>query len=97
MKLQINKNAFAYQSYDTWIKPVIPSTEGDKLILNCSREFVKDWIESRYLDLILEVIQSILPSLGEVEIRVVKKTNETIKGLFANHSGDCQCSEWETE
>ncbi|EGW37329.1 hypothetical protein DOT_4864 [Desulfosporosinus sp. OT] len=49
------------------------------------------------MDLILEVIQSILPSLGEVEIRVVKKTNETIKGLFANHSGDCQCSEWETE
>lgn len=67
-----------YQSFDTWIKPVIPSTEGDKLILNCPSEFAKDWIESRYLDLILELIKSVKPSLEEVELRVVKKNDEAV-------------------
>ena len=56
-------------AYQTWIAPIIPSAEGNQLILNCPNEFVKDWVTSRYKKDIMEIVQSIEPSVEGIIIR----------------------------
>ncbi|MDO0823095.1 DnaA N-terminal domain-containing protein [Desulfosporosinus nitroreducens] len=74
-------------SYQTWIAPIVPSAEGNQLILNCPNEFAKDWVESRYMKDIIEMIQSSEPSVEGIITRVSGKgTNQsdeaTNKWLF---------------
>ncbi|SDI50408.1 DnaA N-terminal domain-containing protein [Desulfosporosinus hippei] len=64
------QSLYSTESYHTWIAPLVPSVDGNQLLLNCPNRFVIDWIESRYKKQILQVIQSIEPSIMEVCIRV---------------------------
>ena len=84
MQLQLLCSAVTYQ---TWIAPIVPSVDGNYLILNCPTEFTKDWIESRYKKDIMEAVQSIEPSVDGIIVRFggkdTKLSNETTnKRLF---------------
>ena len=71
----------SFATYETWIAPIVPSVDGNMLVLNCSNDFGKDWIESRYQKDILEAVKSIEPTVEGIIVRYgdkdTKLTNTT--------------------
>ena len=57
-------------AYQTWIAPIVPSVDGNQLILECTDQFAKDRIESRYKKDIIETVRSIEPSVEGIIVRV---------------------------
>jgi hypothetical protein len=57
-------------AYQTLIAPIVPSVDGNQLILECTDQFAKDWIESRYKKDIIETVRSIEPSVEGIIVRV---------------------------
>lgn len=50
-------------SYDTWLKATkAHSLQGDQLVITAPNEFARDWLESRYLELISETIYDLTGS-----------------------------------
>lgn len=77
---KILQTLYSIVAYQTWIVPIVPSIDGNQLILNCPDEFVKDWIESRYKKDIIETVCSIESSIEGVIVRVGGKgANQSIE------------------
>lgn len=47
------------QQYNTWIRPLIASTENGQLILSAPNRFVKDWVKDKYLQRIQEIVSDL--------------------------------------
>ncbi|PHS00671.1 MAG: chromosomal replication initiator protein DnaA [Oceanobacter sp.] len=47
------------QQYNTWIRPLIASTENGQIILSAPNRFVKDWVKDKYLQRIQEIISDL--------------------------------------
>jgi len=43
-------------SMSAWILPIVPEIQETKLILNCSSQFAVDWIEGKYLSMIVDCL-----------------------------------------
>ncbi|MCT2535520.1 chromosomal replication initiator protein DnaA [Aquibacillus koreensis] len=55
--LQTIQDKISKPSYDTWLKNTIAdSIENDTLIVSAPNEFARDWLESRYTDLISDAL-----------------------------------------
>ena len=65
------QSLYSIIAYQTWIVPIVPSVDGNQLILECPDEFAKDWIESRYKKDIIETVRSIEPSVEGIIVRVI--------------------------
>lgn len=66
---------YSTAQYETWIAPIVPNVDDNKLILTCPNEFAKDWIESRYKKDIIETVKSIEPSVEGIIIQIGGKKN----------------------
>ena len=47
------------QQYNTWIRPLIATTEDGQLVLNAPNRFVKDWVRDKYLERIQEIMSEL--------------------------------------
>ena len=50
------KTKLSPASLSAWILPIRPEIQETKLILSCSSQFVKDWIEVKYLSMIVSCL-----------------------------------------
>ena len=86
------KDKFGTEIYDSWLKKIELIDEFNNYILvSVSTRFIRDWITSRYLDQIIQVLKNYKKEIVRIEIIISEnKTNESnVKNLnkqdnFAN-------------
>ena len=83
-KIQLEmKNKFGKDIFDSWLRKINFSGEfSNYILLNVSTRFLRDWITSRYLDQILQIVKSHKREIGRIEISVVD--NNTDEKNYAN-------------
>ncbi len=70
------KNKFGSEIYDSWLKKIDLIDEfKNYVLLSVSTRFIRDWITSRYLDQILQIIKSYKKDISRIEFVI----NENIK------------------
>ena len=77
-KIQLEmKNKFGKDIFDSWLRKINFSGEfSNYILLNVSTRFLRDWITSRYLDQILQIVKSHKREIGRIEISVVDNNTE---------------------
>ena len=82
---QFDKN-FGREVYNSWLKDVSLIKEfNDYIILGVPTRFFRDWIVSRYLDKILELIKGLKKSIIRIEFKIVEDVkNQNIENLKAD-------------
>ena len=77
------KKTFGSEIYNSWLQKISLVKEyNDYLILGVPTRFFRDWIVSRYLDKILELVKSFKLSLNRIEFKIIeenKQNQELIK------------------
>ncbi len=77
-KIQLEmKNKFGKDIFDSWLRKINFSGEfSNYILLNVSTRFLRDWITSRYLDQILQIVKSHKREIGRIEISVVDNNTD---------------------
>ncbi|WP_025027511.1 chromosomal replication initiator protein DnaA [Caldalkalibacillus mannanilyticus] len=74
------KKKLSKPSFDTWLKSTKASSlKGDQLVITAPNEFARDWLESRYLNLISETIFDLTGS--ELTIKFIIPQNQQVEDL----------------
>ena len=77
------KKTFGNEIYNSWLQKISLVKEyNDYLILGVPTRFFRDWIVSRYLDKILELVKGFKLSLNRIEFKIIeenKQNHEFIK------------------
>ncbi len=78
---ELKKN-FGEEIYSSWLKNITLIKEyNDYLVLGVPTRFFRDWIVSRYLDKILELIKTFKLSLTRVEFKIIED-QKSVKDEF---------------
>ena len=77
-KIQLEmKNKFGKDIFDSWLRKINFSGEfSNYILLNVSTRFLRDWITSRYLDQILQIVKSHKREIGRIENSVVDNNTD---------------------
>ena len=77
-KIQTEMKAkFGKDIYDSWLRKINFSGEfSNYILLNVSTRFLRDWITSRYLDQILQIVKSHKREIGRIEISVADNNTD---------------------
>ena len=77
LQLEFKKN-FGNEIYNSWLKNITLEKEyNDFLILGVPTRFFRDWIVSRYLDKILELVKKFKLSLSRIEFKIIEDQKST--------------------
>ena len=72
LQTEFKKN-FGEEVYSSWLKNITLVKEyNDYLILGVPTRFFRDWIVSRYLDKILELVKNFKLSLSRIEFKIIE-------------------------
>ncbi len=83
----VMKDKFGSDIFDSWLKKIELIDEYKNYVLiSVSTRFIRDWITSRYLDQILQIVKSFKKDIIRIEFLVDDKKNLAIK----NNSQDKQ-------
>ncbi len=83
----VMKDKFGSDIFDSWLKKIELIDEYKNYVLiSVSTRFIRDWITSRYLDQILQIVRSFKKDIIRIEFLVDDKKNLAIK----NNSQDKQ-------
>jgi chromosomal replication initiator protein len=87
-KVQVSfKENFGSEIYSSWLQNVTLLKEfNDYLILGVPTRFFRDWIVSRYLDKILELLKSYKLSLNRVEFKIAEENKTNSNEIFRSDS-----------
>ena len=70
------KKKLGQDIYDSWLKKIIFVEEfKNYVLLSVPTRFIRDWITSRYLDQILQIIRNYKKGLVRVEFKIIEKKN----------------------
>ena len=73
------KEKFGKDIFESWLKKIQYIEEiNNYLLLSVSTRFIRDWITSRYLDEILNLIKNKNKNITRIELRVVEKNDDYI-------------------
>ena len=73
------KKNFGEEIYSSWLKNITLEKEfNDYLVLGVPTRFFRDWIVSRYLDKILEIVKEFKLSLSRIEFKIIEE-NKPVK------------------
>ena len=68
------KNKLGRDIYESWLKKIEFIEEiNNYILLSVSTRFIKDWITSRYLDQILQIVKVYKKDLNRIEFKIVEK------------------------
>ena len=71
------KNKLGLEIYESWLKKINFLEEfNNYILLSVPTRFIRDWITSRYLDQILQIIKSYKKDLIRIEFKIVEIKNE---------------------
>ena len=71
------KKNFGNEIYTSWLQKISLVKEyNDFLILGVPTRFFRDWIVSRYLDKILELVKEFKLSLNRIEFKIIEENNK---------------------
>ena len=75
------KSKFGRDIYESWLGKIKFIEEiNNYILLSVSTRFIKDWITSRYLDQILQIVKVYKKDLNRIEFKIVEKnTNNNIQ------------------
>ena len=74
LQTELKKN-FGEEIYSSWLKSITLFKEyNDYLVLGVPTRFFRDWIVSRYLDKILELVKNHKLSLSRIEFKIIEET-----------------------
>ncbi len=66
--------------YESWLRKITFVDEfNNYLLLSVPTRFIRDWITSRYLDQILQIIRIYKKDIIRIEFKIVNEKNDTIK------------------
>ncbi len=72
------KNKLGLEVYESWLKKISFVEEfNNYLLLSVPTRFIRDWITSRYLDQILQIIKVYKKDIIRIEFKVVEKVKDT--------------------
>ena len=78
IKLEM-KNKFGKDIFESWLRKINFSGEfNDYILLSVSTRFLRDWITSRYLDQILQIVKSHKNEINRIEISIADNDKEDI-------------------
>ena len=78
--LSIIKKKINTQSYVTWFKPIVPKSYSNKtLTLEVPNQFFYEWIENHYIELLNEVVISVLGEKGKIQYEISLIENEEVE------------------
>ena len=82
------KNKLGLDVYESWLKKIVFIEEfNNYLLLSVPTRFIRDWITSRYLDQILQIIKVYKKDIIRIEFKIVEKTqDETFEGSSIKES-----------
>ncbi len=79
------KNKLGLEVYESWLKKISFVEEfNNYLLLSVPTRFIRDWITSRYLDQILQVIRVYKKDIIRIEFKIVEKTKKNIVEVNTN-------------
>ena len=71
------KNKLGLEVYESWLKKIFFVEEfNNYLLLSVPTRFIRDWITSRYLDQILQIIKVYKKEIIRIEFKIVEKTQD---------------------
>ena len=69
------KNKLGIDIYESWLKKINFVEEfNNYILLSVPTRFIRDWITSRYLDQILQIIKKYKRDLTRIEFKIVEKS-----------------------
>src|SRR6056300_1476880 len=85
------KNKLGQNVYESWLKKITLVDEfNNYLLLSVPTRFIRDWITSRYLDQILQIIRSHKKDIIRIEFKIadLKTSNEDNKKEIVRDAND---------
>ncbi len=84
------KNKFGSEIYDSWLKKIDLVDEfKNYVLLSVSTRFIRDWITSRYLDQILQIIKLYKKDISRIEFVINENVkNKNIDEIKPDNSSD---------
>ena len=82
------KNKLGSDIYDSWLRKIDFVEEmNNYILLSVSTRYIRDWITSRYLDQILQIIKKYKKDLNRVEFKIIEKNqSDETKNNFASNN-----------
>ena len=79
-KVQIEmKQKFGKDIFESWLRKINFVEEfNNYILLTVSTRFIRDWITSRYLDQILQIVKSYKPEIHRIELSLDENKQEII-------------------
>ena len=79
------KKNFGNEIYNSWLQKISLVKEyNDFLILGVPTRFFRDWIVSRYLDKILELVKGFKLSLNRIEFKIIEENKQNQEFIKIN-------------
>ena len=80
--------------FESWLRKINFVEEfKNYVLLSVSTRFIRDWITSRYLDQILQIIKSYKKGISRIEFKIVEQLNETSNQNFENNNNNGNINE----
>ena len=74
------KNKMGSDIYESWLKKIYFVDElKNYVLLSVSTRFIRDWITSRYLDQILQIIKVYKKNITRIEFKIAEKKDEQVE------------------
>ena len=84
VQISLKKN-FGNEIYNSWLeKMTLVKEYNDYLILGVPTRFFRDWIVSRYLDKIMELLKGFKLSLNRIEFKIIDDSKQSQEALKIN-------------
>ncbi len=73
------RNKLGNEVYESWLKKISFVEElKNYVLLSVSTRFIRDWITSRYLDQILQIIKIYNKNINRIELKITEKKDENV-------------------
>ena len=70
------KIKFGKEVFESWLKKMqLVETNSDSLLLSVPTRFIRDWITSRYLDNVIQVVRAHKKNINRIEFKVNTSSN----------------------
>jgi len=75
------KTKFGKDVFESWLKKMeLIETNSDNLLISVPTRFIRDWITSRYLDNVIQVIKSHNKKINRIEFKINTISSNSING-----------------